>query len=103
MGSVMANSRNRTVARVDRLEAAFVRITDVLVTQHERTGGLRSEIVTLRESMTERLDLLAERLDLLAERLDRLIAITLRERTAGVERLVGIEERLARLERHAGF
>jgi len=92
----MANSRNRTVARVDRLEAAFVRITDVLVTQHERTDGLRSEIVTLRESMTERLDQLAERLD-------RLIAITLRERTAGVERLAGIEERLARLERHAGL
>jgi hypothetical protein len=39
----------------------------------------------------------------LSDRLDRLIAITVKERTAGLERMVSIEERLARLEAHVGI
>ena len=36
------------------------------------------------------------------ERLDRLIAVTMKERTGGVERLAEIERRLDKLEERAG-
>ena len=85
----MAESRGRTVARVDRLEAAFVRITEVLVSQNERLDGLRTELRGLGETLTDRLD--------------RLIAITTKERTFGIERLDRVEARLERLERHVGI
>jgi hypothetical protein len=77
------------MARLDRLEAAVVHITDVLVLQSERMdAGFRT---------------LTERLDAVTDRLDRLIAVTLEERTAGIERLASIEQRLARLEQRVGI
>jgi uncharacterized coiled-coil DUF342 family protein len=54
----------------------------------EETRATREETRTMRETLTDRLD--------------RLIAITLKERTAGIERLANIEQRLARLEEHVG-
>jgi len=54
----------------------------------EQVHGLREDTRTMRETLTDRLD--------------RLIAITLKERTLGVERLANIEQRLARLEEHVG-
>jgi hypothetical protein len=92
----MAQSRHHTVARVDRLETAFIRMTDVLVSQNERIDRVHSELQVLRESVTGRLDAVTDRLD-------RLIAISTKERTLGIERLSAIEERVARLERHAGL
>ena len=88
------------MARVDRLEAAFVRITEVLVSQNERLDGLRTELRGLGETLTDRLDRLGETL---TDRLDRLIAITTKERTFGIERLDRVEARLERLERHIGI
>ena len=91
----MADSKN-TVARLDRLENAIVHITDVLVLQSERLDALRDEMRVTREALTGRLDGLGDRLD-------RLIAITTKERTFGVERLAKIEERLTKLEEHVGI
>jgi len=77
------------MARLDRLENAIVHITDVLVLQSERFDGLRDEMRVTREA--------------LSDRLDRLIAITTKERTLGVERVASIEERLTRLEERVGI
>ena len=85
----MAHSKDETMSRLDRVEAAIVHITDVLVLQSERMdAGFR--IVT-------------DRLDAVTDRLDRLIAVTMQERTMGIERLAKIESRLARLEDHVGL
>src|SRR3954447_11741021 len=54
----------------------------------EETRATREETRTMREALTDRLD--------------RLIAITMKERTVGIERLANIEQRLARLEEHVG-
>jgi len=48
------------------------------------------------------MDGLVQRVDGTNERLDRLIALTMRERTAGAERLLRIEERLDELEDRVG-
>ena len=62
----------------------------------QNAGSLRDEMQAVRdETRTTR--------EALSERLDRLIAITLKERTTGIERLASIEQRLARLEAHVGF
>ena len=124
MPPFMAESNDRTMARLDRLEAAFVHVTDLLVLQSERmdvgfrslrdemhagrqemqslrgeVSGLREETRATREEMREETRTMREAL---SDRLDRLIAITLKERTTGIERLASIEERLAKLERHVG-
>jgi hypothetical protein len=91
----MAESKD-TMPRLDRLEGALVQITDVLVFQSERLDALRGEVRVTREALTDRLDGLGDRLD-------RLIAITTKERTLGVERLASIEQRLAKLEEHVGI
>jgi hypothetical protein len=87
----MAQSRD-SMARLNRLEDALVHITDVLVLQSERMdfgfSNLREETRAMRET--------------LIDRLDRLIAVTTNERTIGVERLAGIEQRLQRLEERVG-
>ena len=87
----MAQSKD-TMARLDRLEGTFAAITDILVLQGERLDGMREEMKGMREAMGA-----------VTDRLDRLIAITVKERTSGVERLARIEERLARLEAHVGI
>jgi hypothetical protein len=84
----MAESKD-TMARLDRLEGALVQITDVLVLKSERLDALRDEVRVTREALTDRLD--------------RLIAITTKERTLGVERLASIEQRLTKLEGHVGL
>jgi hypothetical protein len=85
----MASSRDETVTRLDRLEAAVVHMTDVLVLQSERMdGGFRA---------------LSARIDGVTERLDRLIAVTIEDRTRSIGRLLSIEERLERLEKHVGI
>ena len=100
MGTAMANSERNTMARLDRLEAAVVHITDVLVLQSERMdAGFRS----MREETQAMHRGLSDRLDAVTDRLDRLIAVTLQERTMGIERLAKIESRLARLEEHVGL
>jgi hypothetical protein len=88
MGGCMAESKD-TMARLDRLEGALVQITDVLVLKSERLDALRDEVRVTREALTDRLD--------------RLIAITTKERTLGVERLASIEQRLTKLEGHVGL
>jgi len=55
----------------------------------EETRGMREEARAMRESVTDRLD--------------RLIEITVKERTHGIERLAKIEERLSRLEERVGI
>src|SRR5690349_3273438 len=100
MPPLMANSKDETMSRLDRLEAAFVHITDVLVLQSERMdAGFRS----MRDETQPMHRALSDRLDAVTDRLDRLIAVTMQERTLGIERLAKIESRLARLEEHAGI
>ena len=53
--------------------------------------------------MREEMKGMREAMGAITDRLDRLIAITVKERTSGVERLARIEERLARLEAHVGI
>jgi hypothetical protein len=102
------------MARLEQLESAFVHVTDVLVLQGERIdaglGGVRNEMQSMRnemQSMREETrgvrDETRTMREVLTERLDRLIAITTRERTSGIERLANIEQRLARLEERAGI
>ena len=91
----MAESKD-TMKRLDRLEGAIVHMTDAIVLQGERLDGLQVEMRGMREAVTVRLDAVTDRLD-------RLIAITMKERTMGIERLATIEERLKRLEDHVGI
>ena len=101
------------MARLEQLEAAFVHVTD-LVLQGERIDvgllGVRDEMHSMRQEMhSVREETRAVRdetrvmREVLTDRLDRLIAITTRERTTGIERLANIEQRLARLEERAGI
>jgi hypothetical protein len=95
------------MARLDRLEAAIVHITDVLVLQSERMDagfrGMREETQAMHRGLSDRLDAVTDRLGAVTDRLDRLIALTMQERTMGIERLAKIEGRLARLEDHVGI
>ena len=91
----MAESKD-TMKRLDRLEGAIVHMTDAIVLQGERLDGLQVEMRGMREAVTVRLDAVTDRLD-------RLIAITMKERTMGIERLANIEERLKRLEDRVGI
>ena len=98
----MAESKD-TMKRLDRLEGALVHMTDAIVLQGERLDGLRVEMRGMREAVTERLQTVNDRLETVTDRLDRLIAITMKERTMGIERLAIIEERLKRLEDRVGI
>ena len=105
-------AESKYVARLERLEGAFVHITDLLVLQGERLDGFREELVAHRGEMKSlrgemnglRDEMRAVREETrtlchtLADRLDRLIAITTKDRTLSIERLATIEMRLARLE-----
>src|SRR5690242_5205735 len=101
----MAHSEADTMARLDRLEAAIVHITDVLVLQSERMDAgfrsMREETLAMHrglsdrlDAVTGRLDAVTGRLDAVTDRLDRLITLTMQERTLGIERLAKIEGRL---------
>jgi hypothetical protein len=128
----MASYSDGTMDRLDRLEASVTHITEILVLQNERveigfsnlreemtgmrqemTGmrqemtGMRQEMTGMRAEMRTSIDSVRDETRMMREamtdRLDRLIAITVKERTLGVERLASIEERLARLESHVGL
>jgi hypothetical protein len=82
--------------RLDRVEHAIAQVATILVEQSERIDSVRGELREVRgEIQSTR--------EALSERLDRLIAVTMQERTLGIERLAEIERRLARLEHQAGF
>jgi hypothetical protein len=128
MKAFMANSDDTSMDRLARLEGTLVHITDVLVLQSERmdfgfkslreemqemrgdmramredTRGMREETRGMREQthgMREETRALRESV---TDRLDRLIEITVKERTHGIERLAKIEERLSRLEERVGI
>ena len=116
-------AESKYVARLERLEGAFVQITDLLVLQGERLDGLREEMQGLRGEMQGlrgevhgvRGEMNGVRDEIrgvreetrgmcqtLADRLDRLIAITTKDRTMSIERLATIEARLMRLEERVG-
>lgn len=104
----MADSKY--VARLERLEGAFVQITDLFVLQGERLDSIREELLANRREMQglrgEMEGLRGEThamRDALSDRLDRLIAITTKDRTMSIARLASIEARLARLEEHVGI
>jgi nitric oxide reductase activation protein len=99
----MADSQNETMARLARLETAVVHMTDVLVLQSERMDAGFRAVSDRLDVVTDRLDVVTDRLEAVTDRLDRLIAVTLEERTLGIERLASIEHRLARLEQHVGI
>jgi tetrahydromethanopterin S-methyltransferase subunit G len=100
------------MARVKRLEMAFVQITQLLVDHGERFDRIdkRLEGIDRRfdgvdkrlDGVTERLDGVTERLDGVTERLDRLISVTIEERTRHYDRLQDIEQRLTKLEELVG-
>ena len=102
MGETMAESKS-TMSRIERLEGAFVHITDVLVLQSERLDGLREEMHGLRSEVRTMRETLTDRLESVTDRLDRLISVTTKDRTASIERLASIEMRLARLEERVGI
>ena len=67
-----------------RVDTGFRQVWEELRHGRDETRGLREEMGGVNE------------------RLDRLIAVTLQERTGGIERLAAIEERLAKLEERVG-
>ena len=84
------SEQTRLMAEQTRLMAEQTRsMAEQVDGLREDTRATREETRTMRETLTDRLD--------------RLIAITLKERTHGIERLANIEQRLARLEEHAGL
>jgi hypothetical protein len=105
MRDSMAESRS-TMSRIERLEGAFLQITDLLVLQGERLDAQREEMTSLRGELRTEMrtlrDTLTDRLDAVTDRLDRLIAVTTKDRTFNVERLATIEMRLTRLEERVG-
>ena len=117
MQSVMAESSQSMEKRVEKLETdvgdlkgAVIQVTGILVEQSERVdAGFRQvhqEIRATREGLREEIratrEQLTDRMDGVNERLDRLIAVTMKERTGGVERLAEIERRRDKLEERAG-
>ena len=110
-------AESKYVARLERLEGAFVHITDLLVLQGDRLDSFREELVAhrgemkglrgemhgLRDEMHGLREETRAMCNTLADRLDRLIAITTKDRTMGIERLANIEMRLARLEERVGI
>jgi len=68
----------------------------------EQTRSMAEEVHGLREDTRATREETRAMRETLTDRLDRLIAITLKERTVGIERLANIEQRLARLEEHVG-
>ncbi len=103
----MAESSDFDMKRLARLEGdvrdvkgAVVQIAKLLVDQSERTDlGFREVHSELRDVRTE----IQSTREALVERLDRLVEISMRERTMGIERLAEIERRLAKLEAQAGI
>lgn len=94
------------MARVKRLEAAFLQVTELLVDHAERFDRIdkRLESIDKRfESIDRRFESIDARLEGVTQRLDRLIAVTIEERTLHYERLNDIERRLTRLEERAGL
>jgi hypothetical protein len=76
-------AESQYVARLERLEGAFVHIADLLVLQGERLDGVREELRAnrgemqgLRDDMRAVRDETRTMCNTLADRLDRLIAIT---------------------------
>jgi hypothetical protein len=72
-----------TMARLSRLEGAFIQVTDILVQQGERSDslGVRFDALTQRfDALNQRVDALQGEVrtmrETLTERLDRLIAVT---------------------------
>ena len=92
----MAQSDKSTMKRLDALEAAMVQVTHVLIDQSERMDAgfraVREEIHDLQSGFAA-----------VTDRLDRLIEITTKERTLGIERLSDLERRVSRLEQNAGL
>ena len=116
----MSQSNDQTM-RLERVEDAIVQIAKILVEQSERVdsgfnrvhreldevrgeiSSVRGEISSVRSEVSSVRSELQTTREALTERLDRLIAVTMQERTLGIERLAELERRLARLEAHAGF
>jgi hypothetical protein len=101
----MAESKD-TMKRLSRLEGAIVHMTDAIVLQGERLDGLRDEMREVRgevRAVRDEMRGVRDGVSQVTERLDRLIAITIKERTASVERLANIEQRLELLEEHVGI
>jgi septal ring factor EnvC (AmiA/AmiB activator) len=80
------------------LKAAAWRTTEILTDHSEQLSSLDRRLT----SMDGRLTSMDDKLTAVVDRLDRLIAVTMLERTAGVERLGDIERRLTRLEERVG-
>jgi predicted nucleic acid-binding Zn-ribbon protein len=78
-------------------------VTGIRQEVREGFAAMRGESQSLRDEMRSARDETRLMREALTDRLDRLISIGLRERTAGIERLAGIEERLTRLEAHVGL
>jgi uncharacterized coiled-coil protein SlyX len=120
MGSVMANSLEDAMLRLERLESdvgdikgAVVNMSAILLRHEGRLDHLSDRMDTMCErmdTMCERMDTMCERMDtmcdqqtLVIERLDRLIEVTIIERTRTTERMGDFERRLTRLEEHVGL
>lgn len=84
----MPERMEKIEADIGAIKTAVVRIVEVLADHSERMGGMQRTMDLARTSMESRLD--------------RLIAVTIEERTASVERLGDIERRLKRLEERVG-
>ena len=108
----------RVETSVNELKGAVVHIGEVLAAQsevtssgfrvaHERIDAVSAEVHAVRNEVHGVREELREELRLsrtaITERLDRLIDATIRERTAGAERLASIEQRLAKLEERVGI
>jgi hypothetical protein len=82
----MAQSNDGIMARLDGIETAIVRITDVIVLQSERMDALREEARAARDEARGEAGAIRDEMrvtrETLTDRLDRLIAITMKERTA---------------------
>jgi outer membrane murein-binding lipoprotein Lpp len=107
---------DEVMARLDRLEGAVVKISEVLVLQSQRFLELNDRVDTLNQrvdTLNHRVDGLTAEVrglrqethamhDGLATRLDRLIAVTIEERTLSAARLLDFDRRLSKLEERVG-
>ena len=97
----MANSDvMRRLGRLETSVAGMARDVADLKAVAQRTAEILADHSEHLSGLQRTMD---ERLGGVADRLDRLIAVTIQERTAGVERLGDIERRLARLEQRVGI
>ena len=91
---------------VSEIKGTLVQIANILVGHSDRMDAMQRSMDAMQQSMSamqQSMSAMQQGMQSVVGRLDRLIEVTIRDRTQGVERMGDVERRLARLEEHVGI